>query len=115
MAADIAPSSPTPAASDTAAASSAFAGATASDANLAYLSQFNNMSSGEFDAAAYNLSDAQTGCYRKGALPVALATGDTCLQGWYCKSHTMMLIRRSRIAEKPEVLSSERVSCASLL
>ena len=49
------------------------------------LGKFNNMSSLQFDEYAYSLNYTQTGCYRKGALPVALAKNDTCLLGWYCK------------------------------
>ena len=73
-------------ASATAALGAAYASATAADANVADLSSFNNMSSIQFDEAAYSLNDTQTGCYRKGALPVALAENDTCLLGWYCMS-----------------------------
>lgn len=44
-----------------------------------------NMQSREFDAYAYSLNYTQTGCYRSGSLPVALALNDTCLPGFHCK------------------------------
>jgi len=44
-----------------------------------------NMQSMTFNAYAYSLNDTQTGCYRRGALPVALAMNDTCLPGFHCK------------------------------
>lgn len=70
--------------SETAAIGSAFASATAIDPQIAQLAQFNNMSTKQFDAAAYSLNYTQTGCYRQGSLPVALASNDTCLPGWHC-------------------------------
>ncbi|KAK4545666.1 hypothetical protein LTR36_002619 [Oleoguttula mirabilis] len=51
---------------------------------MAQLAQFNNMSTKQFDEAAYSLNYTQTGCYRQGSLPVALASNDTCLPGWHC-------------------------------
>lgn len=77
-------STPTLAASNTSAIGAAFASATASNYEIAQLAQFNNMSSKQFDAAAYSLNYTQTGCYRQGSLPVALASNDTCMPGWYC-------------------------------
>ncbi|KAK0255644.1 hypothetical protein B0A54_10963 [Friedmanniomyces endolithicus] len=61
----------------------AFSSATALG-ELSNLTQFSNMSTKAFDLAAYSLNSTQTGCYRPGALPVALAQNDTCLLGWYC-------------------------------
>jgi hypothetical protein len=60
----------------------AIAAATLVDPSIA---QYDNMSTIQFDALAYSLNYTQTGCYRPGALPVALASNDTCLSGWYCK------------------------------
>jgi hypothetical protein len=68
----------------------AFASATAA-AQVGDLAQYNNMSTKEFDAAAYSLNWTQTGCYRQGALPLALAANDTCLLGWHCKSKAEMV------------------------
>ncbi|KAK3647347.1 hypothetical protein LTR56_008179 [Elasticomyces elasticus] len=61
----------------------AFASATA-NGEMENITQFANMSTLDFDLASYALNDTQTGCYRKGALPVALAQNDTCLPGWHC-------------------------------
>ncbi|KAK0278098.1 hypothetical protein LTR35_009420 [Friedmanniomyces endolithicus] len=61
----------------------AFSSATALG-EISNLTQFTNMSTKAFDLAAYSLNSTQTGCYRPGALPVALAQNDTCLLGWYC-------------------------------
>lgn len=44
-----------------------------------------NMQSRTFNAYAYSLNYTQTGCYRPGSLPVALAMNDTCLPGFHCK------------------------------
>lgn len=44
-----------------------------------------NMQSLTFNLYAYSLNWTQTGCYRPGALPVALAMNDTCLPGFHCK------------------------------
>jgi len=44
-----------------------------------------NMQSMAFNAYAYSLNYTQTGCYRPGSLPVALAMNDTCLPGFHCK------------------------------
>lgn len=43
-----------------------------------------NMASTNFSLIAYNLTNRQTGCFRRGALPVALAWDDVCLPGFYC-------------------------------
>ncbi|KAK6439286.1 hypothetical protein LTR95_004504 [Oleoguttula sp. CCFEE 5521] len=43
-----------------------------------------NMQSLDFDLYSYYLNYTVTGCYRQGALPVALALNDTCLPGFYC-------------------------------
>ncbi|KAK3116056.1 hypothetical protein LTR53_004004 [Teratosphaeriaceae sp. CCFEE 6253] len=60
----------------------AFSSATATG-NVEDLFQY-NMSTKEFDAVAYSLNTSQTGCYRHGSIPVALADNDTCLLGFYC-------------------------------
>ena len=70
----------------TAAFGSAYASATASNAKFAEIAQYNNMSTKQFDEMAYALNYTQTGCYRQGSLPVALASNDTCLPGWHCTS-----------------------------
>nr|OQO28977.1 hypothetical protein B0A51_03786 [Rachicladosporium sp. CCFEE 5018] len=43
-----------------------------------------NMQSLDFDLYSYSLNYTVTGCYRQGALPVALAMNDTCLPGFHC-------------------------------
>lgn len=55
------------------------------DATLSEFARNANMSSRRYDAYVYSLGFKQTGCYRKGALPVPLAANDTCLPGWYCE------------------------------
>jgi hypothetical protein len=45
-----------------------------------------NMQGATFNAYAYSLNWTQTGCYRPGSLPVALAEDDTCLPGFHCES-----------------------------
>lgn len=57
-------------------------------------SPFANMSTKEFDVAAYSLNNTQRSCLRPGALPVALAMNDTCPLGFYCKIFAMGLGRR---------------------
>jgi hypothetical protein len=47
-----------------------------------------NMQGVAFNAYAYSLNWTQTGCYRPGSLPVALAFNDTCLPGFHCKPHS---------------------------
>ncbi|KAI9739310.1 MAG: hypothetical protein M1834_007523 [Cirrosporium novae-zelandiae] len=47
-----------------------------------------NMSSLESDEILYSLNSSTTGCYRKGAIPVALARNDTCNLGFYCPNST---------------------------
>lgn len=56
-----------------------------SDANIAQLTRNGNMSSRQYDASVYSLKYKDTGCNRRGALPVPLAANDTCLPGWYCE------------------------------
>lgn len=80
--------STTLASSATAAIGSLYASATASNAEIGQLAQYNNMSTKQFDEAAYSLNYTQTGCYRQGSLPVALASNDTCLPGWHCECAT---------------------------
>ncbi|KAK5694215.1 hypothetical protein LTR97_009837 [Elasticomyces elasticus] len=67
----------------------AFSSATASG-EMENITQFANMSTLDFDLASYALNDTQTGCYRKGALPVALAQNDTCLPGWHSLTKLMI-------------------------
>ncbi|THY60006.1 hypothetical protein D6C97_03915 [Aureobasidium pullulans] len=60
-------------------------------------SVLNDMTTMQFNEWAFSLGDTQTGCYNKGSLPLALATNDTCLLGFWCKSsghvhHSFMLI-----------------------
>ncbi|EMC93677.1 hypothetical protein BAUCODRAFT_150956 [Baudoinia panamericana UAMH 10762] len=69
--------------SESAALSAAFPSATGS-ITFSDLAQYGNMSSKQFDLAAYSLNYSQTGCYRPGALPVALAQNDTCSLGFHC-------------------------------
>ena len=53
-----------------------------------------NMSSREYDAYVYSLEFEHTGCKRKGALPVPIASNDTCLPGFFCKSCTGICLLR---------------------
>ncbi|GAB7328195.1 hypothetical protein MBLNU13_g00219t1 [Cladosporium sp. NU13] len=54
--------------------------------NADLLDRFENadMQSMEFNAWSYSLNYTQTGCYRPGSLPVALAMNDTCMPGFHC-------------------------------
>jgi hypothetical protein len=45
-----------------------------------------NMQGATFNTYAYSLNWTQTGCYRPGALPVAMAENDTCMPGFHCES-----------------------------
>jgi hypothetical protein len=54
------------------------------NANLLDSFEGQDMQSMTFNAYAYSLNYTQTGCYRPGALPVALAMNDTCLPGFHC-------------------------------
>ncbi|THX21476.1 hypothetical protein D6D17_00014 [Aureobasidium pullulans] len=47
-------------------------------------SVLNDMTTMQFNEWAFSLGDTQTGCYNKGSLPLALATNDTCLLGFWC-------------------------------
>ncbi|TKA69214.1 hypothetical protein B0A55_07739, partial [Friedmanniomyces simplex] len=76
-------STPTLDAAESSSLAVAFSSATAAG-QIAELTQFHNMSTKQFDLAAYSLNYTQTGCFRPGALPVALAENDTCLLGWHC-------------------------------
>lgn len=62
----------------------------AAQANADLLDRFENadMQSMEFNAWSYSLNYTQTGCYRPGSLPVALAMNDTCMPGFHCKFET---------------------------
>lgn len=62
------------------------------DERQAQLSQFNNMSSRQYDAYVFQLTYKQTGCYQRGALPIPLAANNTCLPGWYCKAESSNLV-----------------------
>ena len=55
--------------------------------NADLLDRFENadMQSMEFNAWSYSLNYTQTGCYRHGSLPVALAMNDTCMPGFHCE------------------------------
>lgn len=55
------------------------------NANLLDSFEDQDMQSMTFNAYAYSLNWTQTGCYRPGALPVALAMNDTCMPGFHCK------------------------------
>ncbi|KAK6000165.1 hypothetical protein QM012_004153 [Aureobasidium pullulans] len=48
------------------------------------LAVLDDMTSMQFNHWSHSLSEAQTGCHRPGALPIALANNDTCLLGFYC-------------------------------
>lgn len=62
-----------------------FEDAASSGSSLTQILRKGNMSSREYDASVYSLGYKDTGCYRKGALPVPLAANDTCLPGWFCE------------------------------
>lgn len=74
----------------------------ASRANADLLDRFKNadMQSMEFNAWSYSLNYTQTGCYRPGALPVALAMNDTCMPGFHCKSETTILFKFSQLTKQ---------------
>lgn len=65
----------------------------ATQANADLLERFENadMQSNDFNAWSYSLNYTQTGCYRQGSLPVALAMNDTCMPGFHCKSEKTTL------------------------
>ncbi|KAK4981718.1 hypothetical protein LTR28_002977, partial [Elasticomyces elasticus] len=73
------PRQTTPAAPATPIPTSAF---NASNANMSDLATFQNMSTLQWDEAVYSLPTSQTGCYRPGAIPMALAANDTCNLGF---------------------------------
>jgi len=68
--------------------------------NADLLDRFENedMQSMQFNAWSYSLNYTQTGCYRPGALPVALAMNNTCMPGFHCKFQTTTSFVRSSIA-----------------
>lgn len=66
--------------------SQAIEDASRTNPNLLNSFEGQNMQSMPFNAWAYSLNYTQTGCYRPGSLPVALAMNDTCLPGFHCKS-----------------------------
>lgn len=58
--------------------------ASAHPVQVADLARYDNMNTKDFSHFAYSLNYTQTGCFSQGALPVALASEDICLPGWYC-------------------------------
>lgn len=68
-------------------------------ADLAQLQQSGNMSSRQYDAYVYSLNRSDTGCNRRGALPVPLANNDTCLPGWNCECSTLLLTGHEQRAD----------------
>ena len=72
--------------SQTAALASVYANANTSahPVQIADLARYDNMNTKDFNRFAYSLNYTQTGCFSQGALPVALASEDICLPGWYC-------------------------------
>lgn len=74
----------------------------AARANADLLDRFENadMQSMEFNSWAYSLNYTQTGCYRPGALPVALAANDTCMPGFHCKLKTSILFEYGHLTKQ---------------
>lgn len=67
--------------------------------NADLLDRFENadMQSMEFNAWSYSLNYTQTGCYRPGSLPVALAMNDTCMPGFHCEFKMPILLEYDRL------------------
>lgn len=72
----------------------ATASARANPVQVADLAQYDSMNTKGFNHFAYSLNYTQTGCFSQGALPVALASEDICLPGWYC-TYILSLVRVS--------------------
>lgn len=70
--------------------------------NADLLDRFENedMQSMEFNAWSYGLNYTQTGCYRPGALPVALAMNNTCMPGFHCKFEETTLIEYDHLTKQ---------------
>lgn len=64
----------------------AISNASAHPVQVVDLARYDNMNTKDFNRFAYSLNYTQTGCFSQGALPVALASEDICLPGWYCTS-----------------------------
>lgn len=71
------------------------------NANLLDSFEGQDMQSMAFNAYAYSLNFTQTGCYRPGSLPVALAMNDTCLPGFHCKyDHITTILARDYLTRR---------------
>lgn len=70
--------------------------------NADLLDRFENadMQSMEFNAWSYSLNYTQTGCYRPGSLPVALAMNDTCMPGFHCELNMTALFEYDHLTEQ---------------
>ncbi|RMZ19812.1 hypothetical protein D0859_16193 [Hortaea werneckii] len=100
--------------SQTAALASTFASANASahSVQMADLAQYDNMNTKNFNHFAYSLNYTQTGCFSQGALPVALASEDICLPGWYCPNSS--LLNPPQLCppyERCQILRANRLTC----
>lgn len=60
--------------------------AESNESGIASLASIRNTSGLEWDREVVSLKSSQSGCYAPGALPVPLASNDTCNLGFYCKS-----------------------------
>lgn len=86
-----------------------------SDQAMAMLAagDFNNMSTLQWDALQYSLNSTQTGCIRKGAIPLALATNATCLSGFSCpKSSDEEPPQYCPPTEKCQILRDNQGTCS---
>ncbi|KAF2172517.1 hypothetical protein M409DRAFT_17750 [Zasmidium cellare ATCC 36951] len=89
------------------------AAATSALSNPAFQdSPFANMSTKEFNVTAYTLNSSQRGCYRVGALPIALGTNDTCALGFHCpKSSNEFPPQYCHPTEECAVMRASRRTC----
>ncbi|KAI7463522.1 hypothetical protein KC351_g15843, partial [Hortaea werneckii] len=88
------------------------ANASAHPVQIADLARYDNMNTKDFSHFAYSLNYTQTGCFSQGALPVALASEDICLPGWYCpNSSPLNPPQFCPPYERCQILRANRLSC----
>ncbi|KAF7197039.1 ABC transporter G family member 25 [Pseudocercospora fuligena] len=76
-------------------------------------SGYTNMSTKQFDLLAYSLNYSSSSCYRKGALPVALAFNDTCNLGFYCPNSSNELPPQyCHPTEQCQIMRAGRQTCS---
>ncbi|KAI6855134.1 hypothetical protein KC323_g8496 [Hortaea werneckii] len=86
--------------------------ASAHPVQVADLARYDNMNTKDFSHFAYSLNYTQTGCFSQGALPVALASEDICLPGWYCPNSSPLNPPQSCPPyERCQILRANRLSC----